>query len=392
MPPAMKRTAAEAFGHPENTAAALSLGPVGFQPQGAALTDPTAYFAQWQAASMSQAPSAQAHPAAGSVVASGAAGERNEFFSKVSEVSAVRCAALVKEHGGNFTTATAIEALSNMATKSSFKLREELLRQPHVKKLCERVRQVLLKPPPGLSVDTLAKASWSLVRFPPEVLGGDAPSVLRGTAETLRSVPPSTWAIEAAAKVLWCLAKAEAIQRYKPLVSHVVKEIVAENGRRAAELSHESLANLLWAVARARRHVKAGDLNMVRAEANDEALFRHAARRIHQDLDTFDVRFLAEIAHTHADVGIRNEGLFKAMCPKILEKQKELSTDAMARAIKAYTRFMIPLTDAPQGFRTMAVVQKGDFVRPSDKPKKRGNTYDKPQALFDKTQVHSLGV
>merc|ERR1719235_2855732 len=85
-----------------------------------------------------------------------------------------------------------------------------------------------------------------------------------------------------------------------------------------------------------------------------------------------DVRLVADVAHVHAQAGVRDEKLFKAICPRIMAKQKELDEKAMGRCIKAYARFMIPLREEAQGFRTMAVVAKGDFIRPSDKPKKEG--------------------
>merc|ERR1712064_196805 len=99
-----------------------------------------------------------------------------------------------------------------------------------------------------------------------------------------------------------------------------------------------------------------------RTETNDETLFKIAAKRVCDELSGFDVRLLAELAHTHAEIGIKNEGLFKTISVKILAKQKDLKEDVMGRAIKAYARFMIPLTEEKQGFRTMAVVQKGDFI------------------------------
>jgi len=51
----------------------------------------------------------------------------------------------------------------------------------------------------------------------------------------------------------------------------------------------------------------------------------------------------------------------------------------MAKVVKAYARFAIPLREKAQGFRHVAVVSKGDFVRPSEKPKGRKKfSYDKP--------------
>merc|ERR1711957_62301 len=156
------------------------------------------------------------------------------------------------------------------------------------------------------------------------------------------------------------------------------------------ELSEEGLANLLFAVGKARQHVREGDHKLVQTNANDEALFARASKRIIRDKDQFDVKFLADIIHTHSVIGVRDEPLFKALCPCILAGQTELQESTMAKVIKAYARFMIPLKEEAQGFRTMAVVVKGDFIRPSEKPKRTGKrTYDHPQSLYEKTQVHA---
>lgn len=382
------------------SAGAVPTAPALFQPDGLALYDPKAYFAQWQQAShqcgqavvpVLQSPAAPSATAAAGVAASSEVGERNEVLEQVQNASAVRCAAIVKEKGHNFTAAVAIQALRTLATKSSFKLREELLRQPHVRKLCERVQDLVRKAPPSLNFEALATAAWSLTRFPEEVRG-EAVATFGGTARRLATIQGTEWAADAASKVLWSLAKADVISQHKQVVSQVVQELVRDQGRRVAELSHEGLFNLLWAVARARRHMREGDHQTVHCEANDELLFSYAAKRVAAEVDQIDARLLADLAHAHAEIGIRDEALFKAICPRIVAKQKELDEHTMARVIQAYRRFMIPLKEEAQGFRTMAVVQKGDFIRPSDKPKKQGKrTYDHPQALYPKTPVHARG-
>jgi len=397
----MKRSAEEAFSTVAPSPSPLPPPPprtptAAFQPSAAAMLDPKAYFAQWQQQSLAYGqgavPAAPVVPGGGFVEPSSSSSPmKSEVQQQVEAASAVKCAAIVKEKGMNFTSAVAIEALRTMATKSSFKLREELLRQPHVRKLCERVVKIVSAPPAGLSVEQLTWAGWSLVRFPKEVLE-DAGSSLGSLARSLGRASPSAWNADTASKALWSLAKADVIAQHKLLVSQVVQEFIRDLGRRVMELSHEALVNMLWAVAVARRHKHAGDHPTVHMEANDELLFSYASKRISSEIDSIDARLLAELAHTHSEGGIKNAALFKAMCPKILAKQKEIGEKEMGRAIKAYTRFMLPLKEEPQGFRTMAVVQKGDFIRPSDKPKKEGRkTFDHPVALYPKTQVHARG-
>jgi len=380
----MKRTAAEAF--------APAAGGV-FKPDAAAMFDPKAYFAQWQQAAFSGQAMAAPGPQGSAMATAGAMapapGEKSELVQQLEAASAVRCAAIVKEKGQNFTLPVAIEALSTMATKSSFKLREELLKQKHVRGLCDRVQKAVQAPPPGLTLELLARASWCLMRFPDEVLV-DSKVTFAAVARMLASAAPTEWHSDVASKILWVLAKADIIGQYKHIASQVVKELIRDMGRRVAEPSHEALIDLLWSVARARRHIRAGDHQTVHVEANDEQLFDYAAKRIANEIEQIDVRLLAEVAHTHAEIGIKDAKLFQALCPKIMAKQKDLNEATMARVIKAYARFMLPLKEEAQGFRTMAVVSKGDFIRPSEKPKREGKkTYDHPVALFDKTQVHA---
>jgi|Transcript_71917 hypothetical protein len=377
----MKRSAAEAFG------AAVPAAGV-FQPTMGAMLDPKAYFAQFQQAALSGLPLAPpgtpaAVIASPTVVAPGAqAEEKSELQQQIEEASAVRCASIVKEKGANFTTVVAVAALTTMATKSSYKHREELLKQPHVRKLCDRVRSVLVTPPAGLPLDVLAQAAWDLVRFPNDVLG-TASATLAPIARLLGS--STSWHANVASKILFSLSKAEVITSHKQILSKVVQELVRDAGRRVAELDHEQMINLMSSIAAARvyKTERRGEAESVRCEPNDEAFFSYASKRIIAEMERIDARILAEVPHVHNQTGIRDEKLFKAICPRIMAKQKELDEKAMAKCIKAYARFMIPLREEAQGFRTMAIVQKGDFIRPSDKPVKTGpKTYDKPQALY----------
>eukprot|EP00930_Biecheleria_cincta_P092714 TRINITY_DN8272_c0_g2_i1.p1 TRINITY_DN8272_c0_g2~~TRINITY_DN8272_c0_g2_i1.p1 ORF type:complete len:388 (+),score=84.53 TRINITY_DN8272_c0_g2_i1:30-1166(+) len=371
----MKRTAGEAFG---------AAGGV-FQPTGAAMFDPKAYFAQWQQAASSgstaapsSAQSAQSSKKAS--VASQPPVEKTEIQTQVEAASAVRCAAIVKEKGQNFTPVVSIEALCTMATKSSFKLREDLLKQPHVRSLCKRVQDILQRPPQGLDLESISRAAEALSKFPEEARP-DGAKAFSKPAVSLATLGGNGWSADTAARILWSLAKCdqgEAIQSQKHIVSHVVSELIRDKGRRVAELTHEGLVHLLWALAKARVHKRAGDLQTVHTEPNDSILLEHASKRVRQEVEQIEVRLLGDLVCTYHQLGIRDEKLFKAMCPQIVAKQSELTPEHMGKCIKAYTFFMIPLKEEAQGFRTMAVVQTGDFIRPSDKPKTMGKkTYEK---------------
>jgi hypothetical protein len=299
----------------------------------------------------------------------------------------------LKDEGKKFTPIIAIEALATMATKSSYKLREELLKQIHVKQLGKKVADLVKSPPPSFSLEVLMKASWSLSQFPDEILGGaDAAGIFASTAKMLSLADPTSWKADHASRVLWTLSKAEVIMQHGKLVTQVLGELVRDKGRRFNQLSDEALVQLLHAVARARRHVVKTGVKTIHSEAHDEEFFHMAGERISRDVDKIDVKLLADTIYVHHEMGYRNEPLFKALCPKIVKEEKKLDMKSMGKCIKAYTRFMIPLREEQQGFRTMAIVQKGDFIRPSDKPEKKGKkTFERPLQLFAKTPVHSRG-
>jgi len=367
----MKRSAEEAFGGT-------------FQPSGAALMDPKAYFAQWQQAAAAEA--VVAEEKANAFV------EKSELQQQLETVSAVKCASIVQEKGQNFSPVVAIEALCTMAKKSSFKLREDLFKQPHVRQLCKRVQEILKARPGNVDMFDISRAAEALAKFPDDARGDAAVSV-GAVANSLSNLKSSDWSADSAAKLLWSLArygKGEEIKKHKQAVSHVVKELVRDKGRRVHDLSYEGLTHILWAVTRARFQKRTGDLQSVHTEDGDNLLFQIAAKRVIDEIDRFPVTLLADIIYTHHEIGIRNERLFRVICPKIVSKQNEIREDQMAKCIKAYARFMIPLKEEAQGFRTMAVVQKGDFLRPSDKPKPQGKkTFDKPQALYPEPMLHA---
>mmetsp|Transcript_16099 Transcript_16099/g.41643 ORF Transcript_16099/g.41643 Transcript_16099/m.41643 type:complete len:371 (-) Transcript_16099:104-1216(-) len=369
----MKRTAAQAglpAGGPPTAA---------FKPTGAALLDPKAYFAQFQQAAANA-------PAAPSSVAPDV---KNEVMEQVKAASAVKCASIIKEKGDNFTSMVAVEAFLTMATKSSFKLREELIRQPHVRKLCLRVRGLLTSPPTGFGLDILARIAWGITRMPDEIRG-DTKAAFAPTVKYLQSQPASTWSPDSMSKVLWSLAKSDVIVPHKALFTSCVKEMIKDKGVKVKKISHEGLVDLLWAIARARQHKHEGDHRTVHMTAEDEELYSMASKRFQEDVDQIPMDKVCEIVYAHGDIGIRDEPLFNKLALRIVAKQKELREDQMAKVIRVYCRFMIPLKEPSQGFRTMAVVQKGDFIRPSEKPRHSGpRTYDHPVALYEKTQVHA---
>merc|ERR1719464_1768306 len=153
------------------------------------MLDPKAYFQQWQKQVSAAGPVAPPPP---HWAPKPEPHERSEIMQQVEEASAVKCSQIVKEKGSNFTTSVALEALNTMATKSSFKLREELTKQPAVRRLCQRVQGLVRTPPSAMSFQTLARATWNLTRFP-EDARGEPVTTLGPTSKLLGSLPPVEW-------------------------------------------------------------------------------------------------------------------------------------------------------------------------------------------------------
>eukprot|EP00913_Durusdinium_trenchii_P027202 g25522.t1 len=231
---------------------------------------------------------------------------------QIESVSAVKCASIVQEKGQNFSPVVAIEALCTMAKKSSFKLREDFV-----------------------DMFDISRAAEALAKFPDDARGDAAQSV-GAVANSLSRLKTTDWTADSAAKLLWSLArygKGEEIQKHKQAVSYI--ELVRDKGRRVHELSYEALTHMLWAVARARLQKRTGDLQSVHTEESDGLLFQIATRRVIDEIDRFPVSLLADIIYTHHEIGIKNERLFRVICPKIVSKQNEIREDQMAKCIKA---------------------------------------------------------
>ncbi|CAE7533741.1 CPK2 [Symbiodinium natans] len=373
----------------------------------AAVMDPKAYFAQWQAAAQDAVlqQAVVCHVCrewlleCGLVLVHVKLSCTNDCtMSEVSSLSAVRCAAHVKElclgplalghswAARNFAWGVG-EGPELHFPRPLHNGNQELIQIEggsfQVKALCKKIQELLHQPPPAIDLKDLSRAARALAKFPEEARGNAAMS-MGAIANSMSRLSTSDWSADTASKLLWSLARCgngEEIQKHKHVVSHVVKELVRDKGRRIKELSYDGLTHLLWAVAKARIHKRAGDRQTVHTQESDNFLFQLAARRIMDEIERIPVTLLAEVIQIHHEIGIRNEKLFRVICPKIVSNKKELRDDQMAKCIKAYMRFMIPLKEEAQGFRTMAVVQKGDFLRPSDKPKPQGKkTFDKPQA------------
>jgi len=137
-------------------------------------------------------------------------------------------------------------------------------------------------------------------------------------------------------------------------------------------LSYSDMAEITWAVQKGATTVGGS----VTRTTHEDALFESIAKRLIDDIDKISPVFLVDIIHNFASLGLKNERLLSAICPKLLAAN--LHEALMAKCIKAYTRFSVPFRDSSQGYRQTAIVLKGDYQRPSDRPPKKKQKHNKP--------------
>lgn len=274
--------------------------------------------------------------------------------------------AVLKDKVENVGGAILIEGLFQIARKAGFKQRQELTGTATVKRMAERIKHVLKQQPTtpaaaaggqGLGNTVLAKAVLALAKLE---LGEK--NSFGFAAKSAQLTPVARWSARSMAHMVWGLARADVIDK------QLVTQVVAELSTRVRELDADSMAEVLSGIAKARVY-KEGVTETIRRETSDEKLFHSCAQHAIQKVDQFVPRQLAELVHCYVQIGQREDEMFKVFAPRILDKQKELTDVEMAKCIKAYSRFGIPLRQTK--VKAKAIVCKGDFIRPSDKPSRK---------------------
>eukprot|EP00746_Dinoflagellata_sp_MGD_P008088 gnl/MRDRNA2_/MRDRNA2_116128_c0_seq1.p1 gnl/MRDRNA2_/MRDRNA2_116128_c0~~gnl/MRDRNA2_/MRDRNA2_116128_c0_seq1.p1 ORF type:complete len:438 (-),score=98.99 gnl/MRDRNA2_/MRDRNA2_116128_c0_seq1:73-1386(-) len=156
-----------------------------------------------------------------------------------------------------------------------------------------------------------------------------------------------------------------------------------DEGKAAKAMTPQALVDLSARISYSRLH-RYGENSprTVRHAPEDPETFEWIAHQVISSVSSFSGPQLCAVATNFARIGIANKALFEAMAPRILARQKQIGERIMGNAIKAYRKFAFPLAPEKQGWRTIAKVCKGDFQRPSDKPKAAKQTFDKPVPLL----------
>lgn len=292
-----------------------------------------------------------------------------------------------------------VEALFAVVQKTnSLKARQNCIETPPGRRMLDKIKAAL-RAQPGVDaaiaagqqnstfgVNAASKACYALAKC--DIHDELA---LEGAVRTCQRTRVKTWPARSMAYLLSGLAKSDKIENHRDLVSACVKELV---GGRLRELDTDAMAEMLCAVAVARRHTD-GPTETIRRQPDDEKLFEEVGRMAMKMMNQFQPRQLSELVHNYALFGMRNNDLFRIAAPRVLELQNKMSEFERAQAIKAYARFGIPLREQTAKLKNVHIVT-GDFQRPSDPPPKREllkankeHAIPYSKALMDTTSVKS---
>ena len=188
----------------------------------------------------------------------------------------------------------------------------------------------------------------------------------------LRAQDIPRWSGQLAVHVIWALAKAECVVHEKDLCQAIAHELHSKPGR-LNYLSVGAMCDLLWGISRKSKYVQRNADNtttaVVRQDGDDLQIFQRVAEQMIEKAKGLTAAQVRNVVSAYATYGVKNKELFNALCPVIIDKQAELSSEEMAEMITAYTRFSIPLKLKSGVKRAANAIQRtGDFQRPSRKP------------------------
>ncbi|CAD7941197.1 unnamed protein product [Amoebophrya sp. A25] len=128
----------------------------------------------------------------------------------------------------------------------------------------------------------------------------------------------------------------------------------------------------------------AAGLGIAHREPQEESVFHAISKRVLLIYGSMNLKHIADLVSIFASFGLKDEELFDALAGTILKNKGKMSEHDFQQVLRAYIKFNLPLREETAGFRNVAVLGKGDFTRPSDKPKRERFTYQRPEALEDR--------
>jgi hypothetical protein len=106
-----------------------------------------------------------------------------------------------------------------------------------------------------------------------------------------------------------------------------------------------------------------------------------AQATISSNVDAGYLKILIDCVCIFALFGFKDEKLFATLTPIFLKNRARIGEKEFNDVMQAYIKFNLPFREGAVGMRQVAIVAKGDFMRPSDKPRRAKFKYDRPEPL-----------
>ena len=196
---------------------------------------------------------------------------------------------------------------------------------------------------------------------------------------------------------------------------------------RTSQLEYCNLSELLYAVYKfnqlhterdgqggsAGAKDRSRNIKLSRREPAEEDLFTAVGQRVQREVVNVPLKNLVDVAYVFAQFGFRDDALFHAMCPIFMRHHRPgagvsakadhkagkagkkdgnavgtasgggfLSDSDFQVVLQAYIKFNLPLKDTTDGPADVTVA-KGDFQRPSERPKPEKFEYERPEPIQD---------
>mmetsp|Transcript_92582 Transcript_92582/g.247588 ORF Transcript_92582/g.247588 Transcript_92582/m.247588 type:complete len:371 (-) Transcript_92582:283-1395(-) len=284
---------------------------------------------------------------------------------------------LVQDRVEQLTATHQAVVLFQIAQLAGNKARAEVRANKSMLRLADRMKQTLRTAKTSsvlLPARVAIKGLYALAKL--DMVGGER-AACEGCAAACQRTPLCEVDSRSLTMFIFAMAKSGMSREHKQLLG----QFVAELKPRTREVEFDNLLEAMWGVCTSMTQPAEGQRSMVRTESCEEALFNAVAERAVLHAASLEPRQLSDIVHNFAQIGLRHTQLFNVLSERILKNQHKLTADQMLKAVKAYQRFGIALREAPQGFTDTAIIAKGDFIRPSDKPPAKKFRYERPPPL-----------
>lgn len=309
----------------------------------------------------------------------------DDVLSQVKSASGRKVYELVADKVESLSVVALVEALYGIATRTNAKVRAEVVSSRQCARMADRIKRAVQAPSCALDVLVVTKALYAIAKLR---LAVQDDAFFTTCAKKVDVADPKQLGIESLVQAIHGMAAARCIIAQKPLAQKLTKEI----GRRSDEVSKlkpMQISELLWGVQQKALH-KSKDGNdknvtVVRREIDDDKVYNSVADRVLRMKDDLSAHQMVEILGNFAAFGLARRDVFQAFGPKIYAQKSSFNGEQWKRAIVAFGRFGVPLREAAVGpclkRKHEVIVQVGDYVRSSERKRKRDSDLNIPQHM-----------